>query len=709
MNTKKLLVLTALAILVGINFYLYRSEFKVLIDPNDNIFQYALVDEARNIWRDIFAGKLSPFYLLDSWQERWAEGFALSNYYTHLPQAVIGLFGGYRLFVIIRTLMLILLPVMFFWAGTILRLPSAFNLILAFFSQVIFTDGLYGIDASSFLWRGWGLSAQLMAVFFLPPVFAYSVDYFENKRNLGKAIFFNFLVASSHFGIFSLTLLGYPFYWIISVIPNLFRDLNFFSNNAIKQILKSVRQAQDREFTEGLVQDDHNKGIFIRLVVFIFLILFSLSYFIIPFFLQSQYRNFSVWDPIWKFDSWGARQVIIWFLKGDFFDFGRFPFITLSVIFGLFLGFMGYRSNRSNKNNGEEERFFSFLSMAFIFYTVLFLGRTTLGSLIDLIPGFSEYHQHRIVVMMQFTGIILGAWFTYRLLKNFQFTILNFQSIFNKIIFKLFKIKNFKLNENLKLKISNWTYITVGIFGLLLVYYLEQPLISYAKDNAVWIERSNKAYLQDLASYEKIKAKLANLPKARIYVGKPGNWGRQFTVGEVPVYMVLSQDGLPVIGFLPESWSPNSDPEQFFDEIKLEFYHLYKVGYSILPQDIKAPDFAKLIAKEGKYNLYKINASGWFDFGQSSIAVKSKKTNLLNITRLWFESELFKTSDYPKIDLSQNLPDGKRWYLKMTDKNNFINLNDGIERNIWRANPFDATISSRSLLRLMKLFLSVIF
>ena len=691
MNTKKLLVLTALAILVGINFYLYRSEFKVLIDPNDNIFQYALVDEARNIWRDIFAGKLSPFYLLDSWQERWAEGFALSNYYTHLPQAVIGLFGGYRLFVIIRTLMLILLPVMFYLAGTILRLPSAFNLILAFFSQAIFTDGLYGIDVSSFLWRGWGLSAQLMAVFFLPVAFAYAIDYFENKKNLGKAILFNFLVASSHFGIFSLILLGYGLYLLFKLFSEVNEEVSLDNiKYQISNIKKTYQKSKIRNFFDDAI---------IPFLKFIFLILFSLSYFIIPFFLQSQYRNFSVWDPIWKFDSWGARQVIIWFLKGDFFDFGRFPFITLSVIFGLFLGFMGYRSNRSNKNNGEEERFFSFLSMAFIFYTVLFLGRTTLGSLIDLIPGFSEYHQHRIVVMMQFTGIILGAWFTYRLLKNFQFTILNFQSIFNKIIFKLFKIKNFKLNENLKLKISNWTYITVGIFGLLLVYYLEQPLISYAKDNAVWIERSNKAYLQDLASYEKIKAKLANLPKARIYVGKPGNWGRQFTVGEVPVYMVLSQDGLPVIGFLPESWSPNSDPEQFFDEIKLEFYHLYKVGYSILPQDIKAPDFAKLIAKEGKYNLYKINASGWFDFGQSSIAVKSKKTNLLNITRLWFESELFKTSDYPKIDLSQNLPDGKRWYLKMTDKNNFINLNDGIERNIWRANPFDATISSRSLLK----------
>src|SRR3989344_677435 len=130
MGWKKILIFIGLLFIVGFNFYLYKAEFKVLVDPNDNIFQYALIDEARNIWKQVFAGKLSPFYLLDSWQERWAEGFALSSYYAHLPQAVLALFGGFKLFVIVRTLMLILLPLMFFWGGTILRLPSVFNLIL---------------------------------------------------------------------------------------------------------------------------------------------------------------------------------------------------------------------------------------------------------------------------------------------------------------------------------------------------------------------------------------------------------------------------------------------------------------------------------------------------------------------------------------------------------------------------------------------------
>src|SRR3989338_7534304 len=219
---KRLFVLISLIFLIGINFYLYSAEFKVLVDPNDNIFQYALIDEAKDIWKQIFAGKLSPIYLLDSWNERWAEGFALSSYYAHLPQAVMALFGGFKLFVVVRTVMLILMPLMFFFGARILGVIWLPSLLVSLFSQTIFTDGLYGIDVSSFIWRGWGLSAQLMAVFFLPVAFAYAVDYFENptshKASLGKAVLFNFLVAQAHFGMFSLMLLAYPLYFIVYVI-----------------------------------------------------------------------------------------------------------------------------------------------------------------------------------------------------------------------------------------------------------------------------------------------------------------------------------------------------------------------------------------------------------------------------------------------------------------------------------------------------------
>ncbi len=686
-EAKKILIAISLIFLIGFNFWLYRSEFKVLVDPNDNIFQYALVDEAKTIWKNIFAGKLSPFYLLDSWNERWAEGFALSSYYAHIPQAVLGFFGGFKFFVVVRTLMIILLPLMFYWGGVILGLPLLFNLILALFSQAIFTNGLYGIDLSSFVWRGWGLSAQLMAVFFMPVAFAYTIDYFEHKRNLGKAILFNFLVAQCHFGMFSLMLLGYPLYLISLVISterNVWRNLFTGGVKGIPRLLESPL---------GMTVK--------RIVLFTVLTLFSLSYFIVPFFLQSQYRNFSVWDPIWKFDSWGAKQSIIWFLNGDLFDFNRLPIITICVLLGLFVGL------------AEKRKIFNYLSILFTIFMVLFFGRTSLGKLIDIIPGFSEFHLHRIIVMVQFVGLFLGAWFLYRVFivipNLFPDLTQSFWLVQNRFWSRSApqndekKDRTFQQNKLVHI-------LKIGIFVfliLLLIIYLEKPLIAYMKDNATWIERSNKAYQMDLSAYEKVKAKLNSVPRTQVYVGKPGNWGRNFTVGEVPLYMNLSRDGYPVIGFLPESWSPNSDPEQFFDENKKEFYDLYNVGFSVLPDNIKPPHFAKLVLKEGKYALYKIDTGGsaqrtdrqaqlggWFDAGATHIAVKGKKTDLLNVTRLWFGSKLFTEKEYPMIDLSKNAPDGKKWYIEMTDLNNFINLNDGVKRSIWASNLFGGSITA---------------
>ena len=73
-----------------------------------------------------------------------------------------------------------------------------------------------------------------------------------------------------------------------------------------------------------------------------------------------------------------------------------------------------------------------------------------------------------------------------------------------------------KLKLNCMDKIIIFTKIVFAIVGIFLFSHLERPLINYAKDNAVWIERANKAYERDLPDYQNIKARLAILPKEKI-------------------------------------------------------------------------------------------------------------------------------------------------------------------------------------------------
>jgi len=618
---KKTIVYLLLALIIGLNIYLYRGEFKVVSDPNDNIFHYALIDEAKNIWKGIFSGKLSPFYLLDSWNERWSEGFNLSTFYSHLPQAAISLLSfvlpvsAFKLFVVIRTLMLIFLPLSFFWAIRILDLPVLYGVIVAFFSQGIITHGLYGLDASSYVWRGWGLSAQLTAAFFLPLAFAYTITYIKDKKNLFKAIIFNLLVAQSHFGLFFLLLFCYPIFW-------LFQKNDYFKSGK-------------------------------RLIILLFITFVFLAYFILPFFTLGLYRNFSYWDQIWKFNSYGINYILASFTNGDLFDYNRFPLITIFLFVGLIKGLL------------DENKIFSFLCTLFGVYLILFFGRTTLGPIINLIPGFSEYHLHRIIIMVQFIGLFLSGWGLYSVVKY------------------LFGFSK-KIGDKVPLLKLIITAVCI-ILGGLLIYYFEKPVIKYADENNQLIELANSSHNQDYPDYKVIINKLSQLPRARIYAGRPGNWGKEFKVGHTQVYMALSKDGFSTSGYSPESWSPNTDQEQFFNENDQTFYNLYNIGYLVQPTGNKAPGFANLIIKKGKYALYRISTTGWFSFGQSNVIVSAKKTDLLNIIHLWFNSPLMKAAVYPEINLGQVKAVPGRALIQMSDLNHYFSGQEN--RSLWQEDP----------------------
>jgi len=458
------------------------------------------------------------------------------------------------------------------------------------------------------------LFTQLQAVFFLPLAFAYGIDYLKNKKNLGKAIFFNFLLAQAHFGMLYLLLFAYPVFWI------------FYLD-------------QWREMGK-------------KILTFLFLLIISLAYFIFPFLLTSQYRNFSLWDPVWKFDSWGLNQIIIWFANGDFFDFNRFPFLTIFVIGGTFWGLI------------SRNKFNRYLISLFGLFFIFFLGRDVLGALVNLIPGLSEYHLHRVIVMVQFIGLLIASTWLFDLIQiAWQFL-------------------SSPRRRGTKLLIS-FLIIVVIVLGFYSIYLIEKPIINYAKNNDAWIERSNIDYQKNINDYQTVINNLKKLPPARVYAGRPGNWGRDFKIGDTQIYMALSSDGFPIIGFLPQSWSPNSDSEQFFNEENPKHYDLYNVGYLFFPVDKKPPQFAKLIISKGKFSLYKVDSEGWFTLGKSSLGVMTKKTNLVNITHLWFYSPMFTNKDYPVIALNNEKLTFVDRIIKMFGQNNFDN-----NKNIWKENPF---------------------
>ncbi len=584
---KKFIAIGMLIFAIGFNLWLYKMEPTATIDPNDNAFQFALVDRTNQIWD--FADKNCPInlslvtchlsLLIDHWVPNWAEGYNLPFYYSHVPQIIIvgswrllhsfiGLFTYYHWVIY---LLLCFFPLSVFLALRIIDLPWLAAGIGALLATHLSTDGLYGLDPSSFLWRGYGLSSQLFAMIWLPLALAYTWKYFSTntKSGLWPAVIFMTATVMGHLGIGIIALL--------SLIP--------------------------------LALAHPSKQTLIKFIVLGGTVIFLLSYWIIPIVMGDNFHNISFWDPVWKFNSYGAKETIVRLFNGDLFDFGRFPIFTLLIFVGAFACIQ------------KRWKSFTFL---FLFWFFLYFGRTTWGGLIDLIPGMKDFHLSRFLVGVHIAGIFLAP--------------IGFEWLVSLIPDRRIRILGI-----------------LGILGLLLPPIYQQT-IRYSQFNDTLIARANENHKKVSGDEQKLFAKLRSLPPARIFAGRGGGFGKDFRVAETPYYMQLSTFGLPTTLWLPETWSMNSDTEQYFSEDQAKDYDLYNMRWVAAPPDQKPQPFWKKIDEAATWKLYEVPTSGYFTTGVRPAIVAVDKRSFVNVVRLWIQPDAPKNGLFPELTFDKDYP-----------------------------------------------------
>lgn len=568
----KLLPCFFLIAAVVFNFLTLYPELFVKADPNDDIFQFSLISRMNEVWESSTGDFRS---LIDHWVPNWASGFPLPFYYQHLPHLSIVFlyqlfskaFSLYTLFNLVKFLFWVLFPFSLYFSGRKFGLSKLTSSFSAFFASQILTDGLYGADISSFAWRGYGLSTQLVALFFAPLALGQIYQVITKREGYFSAILLLCATFASHLAI------GYIVF--LSACLYLFLDFS----------LMSLFRTGKRLF-----------------LVFLFSFLL-LSYWLVPLFLGSSYHNISFWDLPVKWDSYGAREVITMFLDGALFDFGRLPVLTAFLVIGFFVCLYRFEG---------KYRFFAFL---FVFWFLLYFGRTTWGPLVNFLPMMKGMHFQRFI-----NGVHLAGFFLIGIGANFL----------------LEKVKPF--------------FLSLGMIAVLAIPVYKANA-SYLHFNRIWLKEANQDYQDSSADFERLVARIKELPPGRVYAGRPGNWGREFKIGATQIYLALSTVGLPMNGFLPESWSLNSDPEQFFDEQRQSHYQLCNVRYLVTPSDYPVPDFAKEEARFGNYLLSRVGTSGYFDLGYSDLAVLSGKENILNIIHIWLVSKAVDQKRFPVLVL----------------------------------------------------------
>jgi hypothetical protein len=709
---KRLTTILGYLILTGtLVFHLVLNfpETQITADPNDNAFQYSLIYRTNWIWENYNCPlSLSCLpNLTDHVVTAWAEGYPLPMYYSHIPQILT--VGSYQMIIkpvtsilnvpyslyqyynLTKYLLLCLFPISVFFALRIIGFSAITSAISAIFASNFSTDGLYGIDPPSYLWRGWGLTSQLYGFIFLPLGLAYTYKLMRDttdeiyshvktpKYTWVKAGIFLALTTSGHLG---LGMMG-----LIMTIPMFFIDVK------IRNIIARVKKMA---------------------FVYIF-VMFTLAYWIIPMLLKTNYHMISFWDPIWKFDSYGWGEAVKQMWSGEIFDWLRpFPLLTIIILIGFFVLL-------------NSSRLYPF---AFVFAMTFFLyfGRTTWGGLIDLIPGMKDFHLHRWVVAVQIAGIFLipsALDFLLSIIWKIVYFIASKFQIAASIISAIAETKNGKERSKLLIKKTEpnnnilssflnyksqpligvpliYSKITFYAISLILisvsVYYTVLQTIKYAEMNNRWIGEANHALNYDIKNFNEVVANLNSKPSARVYAGRPGNWGHDLKLGSSEIYMLLGTQGIDMSQFLPETWSPMSENEQNFDERWTDDYDLLNIKYIVSDKNHDFTSSAQMTKKIGPYEIYEVPTSGWFKIVTSPMFVKATKTTFLNIVQLWHKSYTRKWNMHPLISIEPNpvIPKDAKRVIQMINEADYMEGNQ--KKNIFADFPFvfpEATVSGK--------------
>src|SRR5262245_31173780 len=161
--------LICIVAIVAINAVALSAELRTgQYDLNDSVLHYTLIDR---MVQAIQRGE-NPF---DCWVSEWTLGYPVPRTYQVLPHLSLALLylalgktvSVLTLFAWARFLLIALLPLTVYVSARLLRLPSTIAVASAVVSPLVSTNGLYGLEYGSYLWRGNGLFTQAVAMHLL--------------------------------------------------------------------------------------------------------------------------------------------------------------------------------------------------------------------------------------------------------------------------------------------------------------------------------------------------------------------------------------------------------------------------------------------------------------------------------------------------------------------------------------------------------------
>lgn len=555
------------------------------VNLNDNVLHYSLVER---VVRAVQRGE-NP---LDCWSAEWALGFPVLRVYqplAHLLVAASWFALGktvplLTVFLVERFLSMVLLPLSFFAAARLMGLSRLTAAAAAILAPLVSTNFLYGMEYGSFTWAGSGLFPQAVATHFLLLALGFGFVAVRSGRRIVAAGVMVALAMVSHL------IYGYM---------------------AALSLLLLV----------ALPDDAAPRMVRLRRVVSVGAIAFLLSAFqLLPLLQDSGLINHSRWESVWKWDSFGAWQVLRWLFTGELLDHGRLPVLTLLA----FAGAAVYWWRRTPVH--------AFLAAGAAFWIAMFFGRPFWGPLLNVVGVSDDMHLHRVIGGAHVFLVFLAA--------------VALAEAWNSLV----------QSSRGPAQVATRALLAVLATAALL-YPAVRERATNLQQNAIFGRRSLQAYT---ANAHDIDSAIADARGCggRAYAGLAATWGSSFTVGEVPFYALLGAARLPAVGFLYHAMAMTADVMVDFNDQSPEQYRLWNIRTVIAPANrpVPVPPFLQPRQRFGEFQTYEAPGGGYFDLVDVAAAIKTTRRNFYDVNHRWLQSDWPAKNTYLLLDWQATVP-----------------------------------------------------
>ena len=525
---------------------------------NDDAVHYLFVQRASAA---LESGE-NPF---DHWMPELEFGFPQFFYYQHVPHLAVVLLHRlllkqvdlFTLFNLTRYLLLVGFPLTVYWSLRRLGFSVVAGAVAAATSTLLVSTTGYGLEYGSYIWRGYGMYTQLWAVHLSFLTLACLNRLLERGVGYPSAAIACSLLALSH--------LIYAYIIAVAALVLFLVGLN--RANALPRMARLAATAG----SAGVIT----------------------SYLWLSWLLFKTYMGVSPYLQQWKYDSYGASNVLSWLVNGDLLDHGRLPVLTVLLALGVASALV----TRTRPARLALALFFLML--------VLFFGRPTWGRLADLLPIGKAFHFLRYLGGVHMAAILLiglgGEWIWRQAAWLSQ----------------------------------RWQPVAAGVVLLSLMVPALQERHGYYAFNTQWMERTRRA-LDANEDARTILSRLKTLPPGRTYAGLRANWGKEMKIADLNFYDLLTFQRIPALLPPYQGYSLNSDFTFHFDDRNSAHYDLFNVKYVVAPRHLAMPAFLEPVIETSRYTLYQAHTSGYGGFvAIAEVKSISSQSALFTENRNW--------------------------------------------------------------------------